>query len=64
MAKAIPMAIIHFRAFRSFSAGLLSDGSVLLQEWENEIRAWDEDMTRPSPYLLPDDSKLFSALKA
>ena len=55
MGKAIPMAVVHWRAFRSFSAGLEAETAVSLKEWERDIREWDEDMTKPSPYVLPDE---------
>ena len=55
MGKAIPMAIIHCRAFRSFLAGLKAEANVDLAAWEKEIREWDDDMTRPSPYVMPDE---------
>jgi hypothetical protein len=55
MGKAIPMAIIHCRAFRSFSAGLRAEANVDLAAWEKEIREWDEDMTKPSPYVMLDE---------
>jgi hypothetical protein len=55
MGKAIPMAIIHCRAFRSFSYGLKTEGNVDLSAWEKEIRKWDKDMMKPSPYVMPDE---------
>jgi hypothetical protein len=55
MGKAIPMAIIHCRAFHSFSYGLKTEGNVDLSVWEKEICKWDEDMTKPSPYVMPDE---------
>jgi hypothetical protein len=55
MGEAIPMAIIHSRAFRSFSAGLKSEGNVPLDEWEKAIKEWDEDMSNASPYVMPDE---------
>jgi hypothetical protein len=57
MGESIPMAIIHSHAFRSFSAGLKAEGNVRLEEWERAIREWDEDMSKPSPYVMPDEGK-------
>jgi hypothetical protein len=55
MGKTISMAIIHSCAFRSFSAGLKSEGNMLLDEWEKVIKEWDNNMTMPSPYVMPDE---------
>jgi hypothetical protein len=60
MGEAIPMSIIHWRAFRSFSAGLKEEADVPLDQWEKEICEWDEDMTKPSPYVSPDEGELVS----
>jgi hypothetical protein len=63
MGRAIPMLIIHWRAYRSFSAGLKEEGNVFVDEWENTVREWDEDMSKPSPYVVPDEGRHgFSAM--
>ena len=49
------MAILHWRAYRSFTAGLNEEGNVSTDEWESVVRAWDEDMSKPSPYVVPDE---------
>ena len=56
-ADAIPMAIIHWRAFRSFTAGLRTEGNVSVDSWEQDIIAWEADTSKPSPYIAPDESE-------
>lgn len=56
LVKAIPMAIIHWRAWKSFSAGLRDQSGVDLDSWEESIVAWEQNTDSvTSPYILPDN---------
>jgi hypothetical protein len=55
MALAIKMSIIHWRAFRSFTEGLRNEGSVDIAAWEQMIRDWEQDPSKPSPYEFPEE---------
>ena len=59
LVKAIPMAIIHWRAFKSFSAGLRDQSGVDIASWEQSVIKWEIDPDSvPSPYLLPDNGMI------
>lgn len=54
MAKAIPRAITHYRAFRIFSKCLAEGYPQEVKEWEKQVRAWENDQTLPCPYEIDD----------
>jgi hypothetical protein len=58
MSIAIPKAIIHHRAFMAFTDGLKVEHEAELVQWEQQIREWEQDHSKPCPYDLPEASKL------
>jgi hypothetical protein len=62
MALAIEMSIVHWRAYRSFSAGLRRAG-VDLERWERNIMEWEKDPKKcPSPYEHKEESEYSTIL--
>lgn len=49
MALAIPEALLHSYAFIAFSKGLREEHGDLMKEWEEQVRVWEEDHTKPNP---------------
>ena len=54
MGKAIPRAITHYRAFRSFTEGLATEHKALLKRWELDVQAWENDGSQSCPYDVPE----------
>ncbi|KAJ7761170.1 hypothetical protein DFH07DRAFT_957248 [Mycena maculata] len=50
MVLAIPQAMIHSRAFHSFTNGLCDGHEEDLHKWEKMVRAWEVDATLECPY--------------
>ncbi|KAK6996428.1 CxC2 domain-containing protein [Favolaschia claudopus] len=50
MVLAIPQAMIHSRAFHSFTNGLREGHEGDLAKWEKMVRDWEMDQENPSPY--------------
>ncbi|KAK7048776.1 CxC2 domain-containing protein [Favolaschia claudopus] len=50
MVLAIPQAMIHSRAFQSFTNGLRDGHEHDLERWEKMIRDWEIDHENPNPY--------------
>ena len=56
---AIPEAVIHHRAFRAFSEGLLEDHGDILKDWERQVCEWEADGNSVCPYDLPEESEYY-----
>jgi hypothetical protein len=59
LAEALPMTIIHHRAYRSFTQGLSKAHAHVVKEWYEAVIAWENDMSKPCPYEIPDESDVF-----
>ncbi|KAG6914287.1 hypothetical protein DXG01_001266 [Tephrocybe rancida] len=49
-------AIIHRQAFHVFSDALHKEHAAELVEWENGVKEWEKDKTKPDPFLIEEDS--------
>jgi hypothetical protein len=50
MVLAIPKAMLHNQAFRAFTDGVMEGHEQELIRWETEVRAWEQDDSKPCPY--------------
>ncbi|KAJ7126583.1 hypothetical protein C8R43DRAFT_1090313 [Mycena crocata] len=55
MVLAIPKAILHNRAFHAFTEGLKEGHLEELMNWEQAVRGWEQDHTKPCPYDYPEE---------
>ncbi|KAJ7180060.1 hypothetical protein C8R43DRAFT_871124 [Mycena crocata] len=58
MVLSIPKAMLHNRAFHAFSEGLKEGHLEELIQWEQSVRAWEQDHTKPCPYDYPEEEDL------
>ncbi|KAJ7917979.1 hypothetical protein B0H13DRAFT_2231340 [Mycena leptocephala] len=58
LALSIPKAMLHNRAFRAFTEGLMEGHEEELMKWEADVRAWEQDNTKDCPYEYPEDEEL------
>ncbi|KAG6806650.1 hypothetical protein H0H92_010537 [Tricholoma furcatifolium] len=58
--RAIPEWISHRRAFTIFTETLQENYAKDVQEWNKQVVEWEEDPTRPDPYLLKEKSEVSS----
>ncbi|KAF8169581.1 hypothetical protein K438DRAFT_1774163 [Mycena galopus ATCC 62051] len=62
MVLAIPQAMIHSRAFNSFTTGLRQEHEGELTKWEKMIREWEADPDdNPDPYDYAEDEATTTA---
>ena len=54
------MAVIHQRAYHSFTQGLLKDHADVVRTWEATVVAWEQHMTHPCPYDIIEESERYS----
>ena len=55
MTKAIPQAIIHHRALSAFTESLQKEhGDNLVNDWEAQVKRWENDHKEKCPYDLPE----------
>jgi hypothetical protein len=57
LAEAIEESVKHQHAFRSFTVGLCATNIDIVRSWEQDVIAWEKDMTLPCPYEEPESSK-------
>ncbi|KAJ7181651.1 hypothetical protein C8R43DRAFT_869903 [Mycena crocata] len=55
MVLAIPKAMLHNRAFHAFTEGLKEGHLEELMNWEQSVRAWEQDHTKACPYDYPEE---------
>ncbi|KAG6809360.1 hypothetical protein H0H92_000568 [Tricholoma furcatifolium] len=60
MIRAIPEWITHRRAFTIFTETLQENYARDVQEWNKQVVEWEEDATRPDPYLVKEKSEVLS----
>jgi hypothetical protein len=53
---AIPEAIVHHRALQAFTEGLRLQHGDVVDVWEEQVLAWEENQTNFCPYDLPEES--------
>jgi len=58
MSLAIPQAVVHHEALCAFSDALRQENPRCLEEWEEQVRAWEDDHNKFCPYDLPEESTL------
>ncbi|KAJ7181393.1 hypothetical protein C8R43DRAFT_1083776 [Mycena crocata] len=58
LALSIPKAMLHNRAFHAFTEGLREGHLEEMIQWEADVRAWEQDHTKPCPYDYPEDDEL------
>ncbi|KAJ7870848.1 hypothetical protein B0H13DRAFT_2236440 [Mycena leptocephala] len=58
MVLGIPKAMLHNRAFRAFTDGVMEGHQQELIRWERDVRAWEQDETKPCPYDYAEDEEL------
>jgi hypothetical protein len=56
LSLAISEAIIHHRAFTTFTESLQVEQAEQLAEWEAQVQSWEADRTLPCPYEIPEES--------
>ena len=55
MTKAIPQAIIHHRALSAFTESLwLEHGEDLVNDWEAQVKLWENNHKEKCPYDIPE----------
>ena len=55
MTAAIPQAIIHHRALATLTVSLrLEHGDKKVDDWEHQVRLWENNHAEKCPYDLPE----------
>lgn len=54
MREAIPAFVEHHESFQAFDESLQKEASVQVDEWEDMLKVWEVDHSRPNPYETGD----------
>ncbi|KAK7021051.1 hypothetical protein VNI00_017540 [Paramarasmius palmivorus] len=61
--RAITESVVYWRAFSAFNEALDIDHHDLIEQWKEQVIAWEKDNTKPCPYDLPNSAVTMAKTK-